>query len=137
MELNGINSSTYTSADYSSTQNAASGSKKSIQKNETAVVYEKTKTLKSGTAYKASGSKADKATIEKLKADAEARYSQMQSLVEKLISKQGQSYHYSTLGDLMKDVVAGKISVEPETIAQELSILQRLLPVVTPTRLAK
>lgn len=118
MELNGINSSTYTSADYTSGRNTASTVSEGIQKDDTAVVYEKNESVKKHSAYGSTGSKVDQSTIDKLKADAEARYSQLASLVEKLISKQGQSYKYSTLGDLMKDVAAGKLDVDPETVAQ-------------------
>ena len=54
---------------------------------DTAVVYEKSDAASSKTA----NTKSNAAIIAQLKADAEARTSQLQSLVEKMITKQGQT----------------------------------------------
>lgn len=120
MELNGINSNTYTqAANYSQTASKVSDrvDDKSKDTEEAAAVYEKT-SEKSTSGYTGANKKVDAATIEKLKADAEARYEQLASLVEKLITKQGETNKVATLSDIMKDVVSGKIEVEPEIVEQ-------------------
>ena len=79
---------------------------------DTAVVYEK-----SSSASSASGSqKSNAAVIAQLKADAEARTSQLQSLVEKMISKQGQTL--GTADDMWSFLAKGNLKADPETIAQ-------------------
>ncbi len=120
MELNGINSSTYTPAAYTSsaTQNVPTSNDTASVAEEEAAVYEKSDSTVAKATYKASKPKVDQATIDKLKADAEARYSQLASLVEKLMTKQGNTYQYATLGDLMKGVQSGKVPVDAATVAQ-------------------
>lgn len=122
MELNGINSNVYT-ASYTASAATKKETTVSAANDEAAVVYEKSEEAKaSATAtYKASStksSKVDAATIEKLKADAEARFSSLQSLVDKLLTKQSETHEYATLGDLMTAVKDGKIAVDPEVVAQ-------------------
>lgn len=122
MELNGINSSVYT-AGYSV---SASTEKKEFvtaaaTDDAAAVVYEKSEASQASAAIYSSGAKSgkvDKATIEQLKADAEARFSQLQSLVDKLLTKQSETHKFATLGDLMTAVKDGKVAVDPETVAQ-------------------
>lgn len=80
-------------------------------KNETGVVYEKSKTT-NDTVTK----KTDYATIEKLKADAEARTAQLRSLVEKMITKQGQTI--GTADDMWKFLAKGDFTVDAATKAQ-------------------
>lgn len=122
MELNGVNSGAYTNAAAYST--SASQKKTDMAKDKDdvsqAVVYEKSGSEVAGLAKKGYGSskKVDAATIEKLKADAEERYAQMASLVEKLLSKQSETSKYATLSDLMKGVVSGAVKVDAETVAQ-------------------
>lgn len=120
MELNGINSNTYT-ASYSSVsqQNVTSDTTTAEATVQEAAVYEKS-TAAADTTYSASGksNKVDQATIDRLKSDAEARYSQLASLVEKLMTKQGSAYKYATLSDLMKGVQTGEVEVDAATIAQ-------------------
>lgn len=118
MELNGINSSAYAATAYPSNaaSTPASTETEPVKANDTAAVYEKSEKVTSGT-YK-SNPKVDQATIDKLKSDAEARYANLASLVEKLLTKQGETYKYANLGDLMKAVQSGKISVDAETVAQ-------------------
>lgn len=120
MELNGINSNTYAAYTTPATQPASSNAEevKADAKDE-AAVYEKS-TAKTDVTYTAAGKsgKTDQATINKLKSDAEARYSQLASLVEKLMTKQSDTYKYSTLSDLMKGVQSGEVSVDAATVAQ-------------------
>lgn len=119
MELNGINSSTYTPAAYTSaaTQSVPSNDTAAVAEEEAAVYEKSDSTVKSAT-YKASNSKVDQATIDKLKADADARYAQLASLVEKLMTKQSNTYQYATLSDLMKAVKSGEVPVDAATVAQ-------------------
>lgn len=54
--------------------------------------------------------------VNKMKADAEARTEQMRSLVEKLISKQGNAY--GAANDMWKFLASGKYTVDAATKAQ-------------------
>ncbi|MBD5096450.1 MAG: hypothetical protein HDT40_05455 [Lachnospiraceae bacterium] len=122
MELNGVNSSTYT-ASYTASAVTAKKETVAAATDESAVVYEKSEASKTSVAatYTASStksSKVDAATIDKLKADVEARFASLQSLVDKLLTKQSETNQYATLGDLMTAVKDGKIAVDPETVAQ-------------------
>ncbi|MCM1399291.1 MAG: hypothetical protein NC225_07410 [Clostridium sp.] len=122
MELNGVNSSVYT-ASYSATSSTAKTESVAVSTEDSAVVYEKSEASKKTasatyTAAAKSTGKADTATIEKLKADAEARFSQLQSLVDKLLTKQSETHKYATLGDLMTAVKDGKITVDAATVEQ-------------------
>lgn len=80
-------------------------------KNETGVIYEKSEKT-NNTVTK----KTDYAMIEKLKADAEARTAQLRSLVEKMITKQGQTI--GTADDMWKFLAKGDFTVDAETKAQ-------------------
>lgn len=84
------------------------GSEKKAQ--DTAVVYEKTPAK---TGYT---KRSNSAVIAQLKADAEQRTSQLQSLVEKMISKQGQTL--GTADSMWSFLAKGKFDADPETIAQ-------------------
>lgn len=57
-----------------------------------------------------------KAIIDQLKADQEARTSQLQSLVEKMFAKQGQTL--ANADDMWKFLASGEYEVDPETKAQ-------------------
>lgn len=118
MELNGINSSTYAGGTYpvAPTQTAPVEAVNAVEAEDTAAVYEKSETVTPAT-YKTNG-KVDQNLIDKLKADAEARYSQLASLVEKLMTKQGETYQYATLSDLMKGVQSGEVEVDPSVVEQ-------------------
>ena len=116
MELNGINSSSYATNTYPASTISTAASTEAVKAVDKAAVYEKSETTTS-TTYK-TNSKVDQATIDKLKADAEARYANLASLVEKLMTKQGQTYKYATLSDLMKGVQSGEIEVDPATVEQ-------------------
>lgn len=60
--------------------------------------------------------KRDNALVEKLKQDAEARKQQLIDLVQKTLSKQGESYN--TLSDLFTAIKEGKVAVDPQEIEQ-------------------
>ena len=79
---------------------------------DTAVVYEKG----FSSSGKTNSTKSNAAIIAQLKADAEARTSQLQSLVEKMISKQGQTL--GTADDMWSFLAKGNLKADPETIAQ-------------------
>lgn len=77
---------------------------------DTAVVYEKS------SANKTDSTKSNAAIIAQLKADAEARTAQLQSLVEKMISKQGQTL--GTADDMWSFLAKGNFTADADTIAQ-------------------
>ena len=117
MELNGINSTAY-AANYPTTSvQPATKAEATTEDAEVAAVYEKAEAVKPAT-YSSSNPKVDQATIDKLKADAEARYANLASLVEKLMTKQGETYKYATLSDLMKGVDKGEVEVDPAVVEQ-------------------
>ena len=76
----------------------------------TAAVYEKS-TPKTGYTKKSNS-----AIVAQMKADAEQRTAQLQSLVEKMISKQGQTL--ATADDMWSFLAKGNLKADPETIAQ-------------------
>ncbi len=117
MELNGISSSAYASPTYATTAKTSQPVADTATTTDTAAVFEKAEETKSAT-YSSKNPKVDQATIDKLKADAEARYSQLRSLVEKLITKQSETSGIASLSDLMNKVVSGEIQVDPETVEQ-------------------
>lgn len=78
-----------------------------------AAVYEKSGTVTSDTKKT---HHYDKATVEQMKADAEARTQQLRSLVEKMLLKQGQVLQDSD--NFYSMLREGKISVDAETAAQ-------------------
>lgn len=78
--------------------------------NDTAVIYEK---HASGSTSK---STSHAAVIAQLKADSEARTAQLQSLVEKMLAKQGQTL--ATADDMWSFLAKGNLTADPETIAQ-------------------
>lgn len=91
-------------------ETTASASQKTDQ--DTAVVYEKSDSAVAKTDNK----KSNAAIIAQLKADTEARTAQLQSLVEKMISKQGQALGNA---DTMWSFLAkGNLTADADTIAQ-------------------
>lgn len=60
--------------------------------------------------------KSDMALVEKLKAEAEQRTSQLRSLVEKMLVKQGKKF--TSLADTFDQIKKGLIQVDPEVSAQ-------------------
>lgn len=79
---------------------------------DTAVVYEHS----SSSSSKTDNTRSNAAIIEQLKADAEARTSQLQSLVEKMIAKQGQTL--GTADNMWSFLAKGNFTADAETIAQ-------------------
>ncbi len=75
-----------------------------------AAVYEK-----SSVTNLAKTAKTDTATIEKMKAEADEKYAQLKSLVEKMILKQGETDTNASMWDVLR---SGKLEVDPETAAK-------------------
>lgn len=118
MELNGINSTSYTPSAYTATSTKPVNKVEGAVTEEAAAVYEKSEATTNKATYGKTNPKVDQATIDKLKADAEARFASLASLVDKLLTKQGETYQFATLSDLMTAVKDGKIAVDPEVVAQ-------------------
>lgn len=78
---------------------------------DTAVVYEKSSSKKSGCTTKSNA-----AIVAQMKADAEARTAQLQSLVEKMISKQGQTL--GTSDSMWSFLAKGNFTADAATIEQ-------------------
>ena len=78
-----------------------------------AAVYEKTEAAENSSKKT---HRYDKATVEKMKADAEARTQQLRSLVEKMLLKQGKTLTESD--NIYEMLRKGEISVDAETAAQ-------------------
>ena len=118
MSVNGVgydvNSYPTTAAAKTTSTKAADTSaanEKTTVKESQAAVYEKG----SSTTGKTTG-KADTATIEKMKADAEARTAQLRSLVEKMMMKQGQKVTSAT--DYLTALRTGTLQVDDATRRQ-------------------
>ncbi len=100
--------STYTAAKTDHTEKKSESSTKT----DTGVVYEKSSDQTSGTVTK----KTDYALINKLKADAEERTSQLRSLVEKMMTKQGVAI--GTADSMWSFLAKGNFTVDEATRAQ-------------------
>ena len=100
--------STYTAAKTDHTEKKSESSTKT----DTGVVYEKSSGQTSGTVTK----KTDYALVNKLKADAEQRTSQLRSLVEKMMTKQGVAI--GTADDMWSFLAKGDFTVDEATRAQ-------------------
>lgn len=87
---------------------------------DTGVIYEPSSNSKTAAALSSKkNGKVDTDTISKLKADADARFSQLQGIVEKLISKQGKaSENASIWSQFRKGIEDGSIQVDEETARQ-------------------
>lgn len=77
---------------------------------DTAVVYEK------HSSSQTNKTTSHAAIVAQLKADSEARTSQLQSLVQKMMAKQGQTL--ATADDMWSFLAKGNLKADPETIAQ-------------------
>lgn len=110
MNVNGINDVTYTQTPQTT---AADTAKTAVatSKEEAAAVYEGSTNTAKKTTYKQ-----DTEIINKLKADAEARTSQLRSLVEKMMTKQGQTI--ASADDMWKFLAGGNFTVDAATKAQ-------------------
>lgn len=100
--------STYTTAKTDYTKKKSESSTKT----DTGVVYEKSSDQTSGTVTK----KTDYALVNKLKADAEERTSQLRSLVEKMMTKQGVAI--GTADSMWSFLAKGDFTVDEATRAQ-------------------
>lgn len=100
--------STYTAAKTDYTEKKSESSTKT----DTGVVYEKSSGQTSGTVTK----KTDYALVNKLKADAEQRTSQLRSLVEKMMTKQGVAI--GTADSMWSFLAKGDFTVDEATRAQ-------------------
>ncbi len=121
MELNGINSTAGNygvNSTYSKAAEAVDAKAAETGAETAAAIYEKAEETKT-TTYNPN-KKVDQSTIDQLKADAEARFSQLQDLVNKLITKQADADEKSkmSMGDLFEAVKNGEIEVDPETVEQ-------------------
>lgn len=82
------------------------------------VVYEPSKDVASATSTK-KNNKVDADTIAKLKADADARFSQLRGIVEQLITKQSNTSKTASIWEQFKNgVLNGTIEVDPATAKQ-------------------
>lgn len=100
--------STYTATKTDYTEKKSESSTKT----DTGVVYEKSSDQTSGTVTK----KTDYALVNKLKADAEKRTSQLRSLVEKMMTKQGVAI--GTADSMWSFLAKGDFTVDEATRAQ-------------------
>lgn len=98
---------TETKAEVSKETSATSGAES------TGVVYEPSEEAKTASTKKY---KPDTNLVAKMKADAEARTAQLQSLVEKMLTKQGQTY--GAANDIWNILSSGNFTVDPATKAQ-------------------
>lgn len=119
MSVNGITGasdaySTYSAASKTAqTKSSEKAASDKTSEKDTAAVYEPSKSTTSTTkkTYKP-----DTATIARLKADAEQRTSQLQSLVEKILVGQGKAYNNAN--DIWSVLSSGKFTVDAATKAQ-------------------
>ncbi len=127
MNLNNVGSNTYTSNLISKIKGAdqSTEAKSSTSATETTsdigVIYEPSKdcTANAESVTSKKNSKVDSETIEKLKADADARLSQLQGIVEQLISKQGKaSDNASIWSQFRQGILDGSIKVDEATAKQ-------------------
>ncbi|MCM1494777.1 MAG: hypothetical protein NC089_03160 [Bacteroides sp.] len=114
--INGVSSTTYTAATPNTTT-AAKTSEVESKVDDTAVVYEKSSSTKDS-------KKSNSAIIAKLQADSDARLSSLKSLVEKVITKQGNTYASANSSDIMNNsafwnaIRTGNFTVDAATAAQ-------------------
>lgn len=120
MSVGAVNSNTaaqaYTS-DYAAKTNAAEKPEKSGA-TEAGAVYETSENGTKKATYSVNKMSAEdrKALVSQLKSDAEARKSQLVSLVEKMMSQQVNAYGQAN--DIWKFLASGKFTVDPATKAQ-------------------
>jgi len=121
MEMNSVSNtnSVYQTNTYSSTAKAEevktaseNTAAEETKKTDTGVVYEKSSDTTANTVTK----KTNTALVEKLKADAEQRTAQLRSLVEKMMTKQGEAI--GTADDMWRFLAKGDFTVDAATKAQ-------------------
>lgn len=119
--IQGVSNTTYTPAATDKTA-AAAANTAATKTDDTAAVYEKSTETGSGKTKSTDRS----AIVAQLKADQEARLNSLKSLVEKVITKQGQTFAWanSSNEDLLNDssfwnaIRTGNFTVDAETAAQ-------------------
>ena len=120
MSVNGITSgseaySTYAAASAkSATATTTDTEKKTNTTTDAGVIYEPSKETAAASTKKTY--KPDTATIAKMKADADARTEQLRSLVEKMMTKQGETY--GKANDIWSVLSSGNFTVDAATKAQ-------------------
>ena len=117
MDMNAINSVTSTFNSYQTSQASKKVSETAdktttTDKTETGVVYEKSSQTDKNTVTK----KTDQKMVEKLKADAKQRTSQLRSLVEKMMTKQGTAI--ANADSMWSFLAEGNFTVDEETQKQ-------------------
>ena len=112
--INSVNSTTnsYQTGTASKTASTSTDKTTTSDKAETGVVYEKSSQTDKDTVTK----KADYAMVAKLKADAEQRTSQLRSLVEKMMTKQGTAI--ANADSMWSFLADGNFTVDEETQKQ-------------------
>lgn len=116
MSVNSVNNTTaYAATTNTYTKTTSTDTKTSEKTNtttqtDTGVVYEKSSTTSTKTVY------AKEDVVARLKADADARTSQLKSLVEKMMSQQG--VKIGEADDMWKFLASGDYTVTPEVKAQ-------------------
>lgn len=119
MSVNGI-TSTQAAAAYSYNSTSAAKEKTSVEeaatktREDTGVIYEHSTDTNTSSTKKTY--KPDTALINKLKADADARTSQLRSLVEQMMGKQAATY--GNANDIWSFLRSGNYTVDPATKAQ-------------------
>ena len=119
--IQGVSNTTYTPATADKTA-ATDANTAAAKTDDTAAVYEKSTTTGSGKTKSTDRS----AIVAQLKADQESRLNSLKSLVEKVITKQGQTFAWanSSNEDLLNDssfwnaIRTGNFTVDEETAAQ-------------------
>lgn len=121
MAMNGVTSTSSSTNTYSTTKTSATTAKKSASsaattttsaKAESGVIYEKSSSSDKNTVTK----KTDTALVAKLKADAEQQTSQLRSLVEKMMTKQGTAI--ANADSIWSFLAKGDFTVDAATKAQ-------------------
>ena len=116
MSVNGVTGASNTYSTYATTAKsteAKAESKETTTAASTGAVYESSKDQQATSTKKY---KPDTQMIAKLKADADARTSQLQSLVERMLTKQGQTY--GKANDIWSILSSGNFTVDPATKLQ-------------------
>lgn len=119
MSVNGV-TSTQAAAAYSYNSTSAAKEKTSAEEaatrttEDTGVIYERSTNTNTSSTKKTY--KPDTAMINKLKADADARTSQLRSLVEQMMGKQATTY--GNANDIWSFLRSGNYTVDPATKAQ-------------------
>lgn len=116
MNVNGVTSQSASSYDYTPgvKEHTAAETAPAAKAEESGVVYEPSK--ESPTASTKKTYKPDTKLVNQLKSDAEARTSQLKSLVEKLMTKQATAY--GNANDIWSVLRSGNFTVDPATKAQ-------------------